>query len=127
MFYDFEIEEIREKFPDEEINLEKDFEDFELEGEQYFYLTIITICLAISKFGALVSSPDVYLATKVRVFKPRAKQQSLRITVYMDEKSVKDVVKSIMDSITPDYRIRIGANLLFLYNRYITVTLPLFN
>ena len=110
MFYDFEIEEIKQKFPEEKINLEKDLEDFELEGKQYFDQNILlNIYLAISKFGALVSAPDFYLATKVRVFKQRAKQQSLRITVYMDgTKSVKDIVQSIMDSITPHYRIRIG-------------------
>ena len=37
MFYDFEIEEIKEKFPEEEINLEEDLDDFELEGEQYIF------------------------------------------------------------------------------------------
>ena len=55
-----------------------------------------------------MSSPVEYLATKVRVFKQREKRQTLRITVYMQERKIRETIESIVDIINPPFRIRIG-------------------
>ena len=52
--------------------------------------------------------PEDYLSNHLRVFKTTAKRSSLRLTVYMADRSIKEIIQTIIDVVSPPYRIYIG-------------------
>ena len=52
--------------------------------------------------------PEDYLSNHIRVFKTTAKRSALRLTVYMSDHTMKEVIQTIIDVITPPYQIFIG-------------------
>ena len=53
--------------------------------------------------------PEDYLSNHLRVFKTTAKRSSLRLTVYMGDRSIKEIIQTIIDVVSPPYRIYIGS------------------
>ena len=53
--------------------------------------------------------PEDYLSNHIRVFKTTAKRSSLRLTVYVQDRSIKEIIQTIIDVVSPPYRIYIGS------------------
>ena len=53
--------------------------------------------------------PEDYLSNHLRVFKTTAKRSSIRLTVYMGDRSIKEIIQTIIDVVSPPYRIYIGS------------------
>ena len=107
LFYETEIDQLKELFAFEKSDLEKDFNDIELD--------------AINKLGVLRHSAHLYLDTNIKFFPTNGSihpqnpdlppAHTAYITCYYDEKRNLDyILPKIFDIMHPNYKISIGEN-----------------